>query len=76
MSESTHAFTGPTVVMQTDRLMEHMQSAIDDMVSKVPSAEVVRLDKFNANSASWLGSRTTDHAGSAVFDLAMNNGLS
>ena len=62
MPKSTHAFTGPT--------------AAHEVYSKITSAEVVVLGDFNAYNASWLGSRTTDHAGRAVFDLAMVNGLS
>ena len=55
--------------------MEHIQSAIDDMLSQIPSAEAVILGDFNAHNASWLGSRTTDYTGRAAFDLAMVYGL-
>ena len=54
--------------------MEHMQSAIDDMLSQIPSAAVVILVDFIANNASWLRSPTTEHAGRAAFDHATANG--
>ena len=56
--------------------MKHIQSAIDDMLSQTPSAEVVIFGDFNAHNDSWLGSRATDHGGRAAFDLTMANGLS
>ena len=56
--------------------MEHMQSALDDMLSQIPSAEVIILSDFNGHNASWLGSRTTDHVVRAAFNLAMANELS
>ena len=56
--------------------MEHMQLAIDDMLSQILSAEIVILGDFNPHNANWLGSRTTYHAGRAAYDLAMANRLS
>ena len=59
--ESTHASTGHTVIeAETDRLIKHIQSAIDDMLPQMPSAEVVILGDFDAHNASWLESRTID----------------
>ena len=48
---------------ETDQLMEHLQSAIDDMLSQIPSAEVVILGDFNAHNGSWLGSPPTTRGG-------------
>ena len=53
-----------------------MQSAIGDMLSQIPCAEVSILGNFNTQNDSSLGSRTTDHAWRVVFDFAKANGLS
>ena len=37
---------------ETDQLMEHIQSAVDDMLSQIPSAEIALLGEFNAHNAS------------------------
>ncbi|XP_045500113.1 uncharacterized protein LOC123697614 [Colias croceus] len=60
---------------ETDRLIDHIQLTADNMLNQIPSAEIVVLGDFNAHHIEWLKSRTTDHAGKSVYDLALAYGL-
>ncbi|CAH1642075.1 unnamed protein product [Spodoptera littoralis] len=60
---------------ETDRLMDHIQAAVDLVQGQISSAEVVLLGDFNAHHADWLCSSKTDHAGRSVHGLALASGL-
>ncbi|CAF4954300.1 unnamed protein product [Pieris macdunnoughi] len=56
---------------ETNRLIEHIQTATDSLLERVPTAEIVIHGDFNAHHADWLGSDTTDHAGRSFHDFAL-----
>lgn len=55
---------------ETDRLFGHVQRGIDDILQRLPSAEVTVLGDFNGHHVEWLGSTHNDYAGKAALNLA------
>ena len=58
------------------QLIENVQEGIDQLLEQCPAAEVVVLGDFNAHHKEWLGSRTTDTWGRAMYNMASAYGLS
>lgn len=62
--------------LNTTRLFNYLDGALETAQRQYPSAELVVLGDFNAHHVEWLRySRTTDHAGREAYSFALSHGL-